>query len=269
MGAATAHQAMVTGIARRVVIVDDAADRARGLALDIRQAAPLVGATGVVDGTDDLAAVVGATVVVVADRQGPAGEWRDDAGLAVVARVRALNPTALVVCAGATQSPLIERFVKERDGDRTRLVGSAPEALRQAVTAVVCLETGTAPADVALAAIGRPPQAMFVPWDGASIAGSRATEVLSAAVLARLDRQLPFLWPPGPLTLATAAVRVASLRLAEVGGWVAVSLVPEATADTQPGVVAIPARAVEGGLRAEWPMLAPRDRVRLESLLAV
>lgn len=269
IGAALAHQAMSAGIVRRIVLVDESGDVARGLALDIRQAAPIAGSSSAVEGGDDIGAVVGAPVVVLADRFGPGGEWHGDAGLATVAQVRKLNPSALIVCAGASQDALVEAFVTEHDADRTRIVGSAAEAFRGALTALTCLETGAASNDVSLAMIGRAPGELFVPWDGASIGGSRATDVLAAAVLARLDRQLPFLWPPGPLTLAGGALRVARLVLEHTPGWVCVTLMPPSTADVQPGAVALPAAASGGALTPQWPALAPRDQVRLESVLAV
>jgi malate/lactate dehydrogenase len=267
LGAAITHQASAAAVARRVVLVDDAADVARGLALDIRQAGPIAGSSTAVEGTGDTGAVVGASVVVVADRYGK-GEWRGDDGLALVARLRTFAPGALIVCAGAAQSDVVELFVRERDGDRRRIVGSAPEALRSALTALACLETGAAPADVSLAAIGRPPKEMFVPWEGAAIGGSRAADVLPAAVIARLDRQVPYLWPPGPLALAGAAVRVARLVLLRAPGWVNVFLVPPVTNDRQVRGVAVPAVVDDGALAPVWPVLAPRDRVRLESALA-
>lgn len=269
LGAAIAHQAAAASLARRVVLVDDAADLARGLALDIRQAGPMLGSSTAVDGTADLSAVLGARVVVIADRHGSAGEWRGDDGLALVGRVRAFNPRAFVICAGAMQADLVEALVLERDADRRLLAGSAPEALRSAMTALTSLETGAAPADVSLTAIGRPPRLMFVPWEGASIGGSRAADVLAPAVIARLDRQLPFLWPPGPLALAAAAVRVAHLVIHRAPGWAAVFLVPPGDPGVPVRGVAVPALAVDGAMRPEWPVLAPRDRVRLESVLAV
>lgn len=267
LGAAITHQAAAAALARRIVLVDDATDVARGLGLDIRQAGPIAGSSTAVEGTGDLGAVVGAGVIVVADRYGR-GEWRGDEGLALVARLRAFAPAALIVCAGGTQTDIVDTFVRERDGDRRRIAGSAPEALRSALTALVCLETGAAPADVSLAAIGRPPTEMFVPWEGAAIGGSRAADVLAAAVIARLDRQVPYLWPPGPLALAGAAVRVARLALGRAPGWVNVVLVPPVTSDRQVRGVAVPAVVENGGLRLVWPALAPRDQVRLESALA-
>lgn len=267
IGAAVAHKASAGHVAARVVLVDDAADVARGLALDIRQAGAIAGSCTAVEGTNDVGAVVGAAVVVVADRYGAAGEWRDDAGLGLLMQVRALNPRAVILCAGAAQTTSLETFVRERDADRRRVVGTAPEALRSAMTALVCLETGAAPADVSLIAIGRPPTDLFVPWEGASVGGSRAGEMLPAAVVARLDRQLPYLWPPGPLVLAAAAVRVARLVSSQVPGWACVTLVPPADGDRGVGAVALPARHVDGAIDPVWPELAPRDRVRLESAL--
>jgi hypothetical protein len=267
LGAATTHQASGMSIARRIVLIDDAADVARGLALDIRQAGPINGSSTAVEGTGDTGAVVGAGVIVIADRHGK-GEWAGDEGLALVTRLRTLNPRALIICASAAQAGLVETFVHEKDGDRRRIVGSAPEALRSALTALACLESGAAPADVSLVAIGRPPKDMFVPWEGAAIGGSRAADVLPAAVLARLDRQMPYLWPPGPLALAGAAVRVARVVMGRAPGWVNAFLVPLVTDDRQVRGVAVPAVVDEGALRVVWPVLAPRDRVRLDSALA-
>lgn len=268
LGAAVAHQAAAASIARRIVLVDQAADVARGLALDIRQAEPIAGSSAAVEGTDDLGAVVGAAVVIVADRHGAAGEWRGDDGLALVARIRALNPRALMICAGAAQEDLVETTVRERDADRRRIAGSAPEALRSAMTALASLETGAAPRDVSLVAIGRPPKDLFVPWDGASVGGSRATDVIPAAVLARLDRQLPHLWPPGPIALAAAATRVARLALHRAPGWVCLLLVPPAEMSRGARGVAMPAVVTDGVVEPVWPVLPTRDRVRLDSVLA-
>jgi hypothetical protein len=116
--------------------------------------------------------------------------------------------------------------------------------------------------------LGRPPAALFVPWEGASIGGSRAADVLPAAAVARLDRQLPYLWPPGPLALAAAASRVTRLVVNRAPGWASVFLVPPADGAGRIVGVALPAMVHDGGLRPIWPVLAPRDRVRLESVLA-
>jgi len=268
LGAAVAHQAAAASLATRVVLIDAAADVARGLALDIRQAGPIVGSSTAVEGSGDVGAIIGASVVVVADRHGPAGEWRGDDGLALVTRLRELNPRALIVCAGAGQADLLEALVRERELDRQRLCGSSPEALRGAMTALTCLETGAAPGDVSLSVIGRPPNDLFVAWEGASVGGSRAADAIPAAVLARLDRQLPYLWPPGPVALAAAATRVARHALLRAPGWIDLLVIPARDGDRGPRCVAVPAMVTDGVVEPVWPVLPTRDRVRLDSVLA-
>ena len=113
-----------------------------------------------------------------------------------------------VLFAGSRQLDLVDRGVREVGLSRQRLFGSAPEALRSAVVSFAALEANADPSDVSLTVVGRPPGQIIVPWDDASIAGRRATEVLSPPALTRLDGRLARLWPPGPLTLAAAATRV-------------------------------------------------------------
>src|SRR5687767_14282599 len=165
-------------------------------------------------GTADVAAVVGAAVVIVADvATNPVTEWKDEAGLALITRVAGLNQRAPIVCAGAAQASVIERGVNESGIARTRLFGSAPEALRSAVTAIVALEANAAPSDISLSVLGRPPHQIIVPWDETAIAGRSATQVLSAAQLARLDARIARLWPPGPFALGSAAARIVRTAL--------------------------------------------------------
>jgi hypothetical protein len=212
--------------------------------------------------------VIGAATIVVADRFGsPSAEWRGDDGATLFGEVRQLNPHALLVCAGALQLELVERVVNERDADRRRILGSAPEALRGAITALASLEAGCTPGDVSLTVLGRPPAA-FVPWGDAAIGGRRATDVLDPPAVSRLDGRLALLWPPGPFTLAAAAVRVVHLALSGTSGWPSVFAVPEATGADVRGV-ALPAVLGPHGIRALMiPGLSTRDRVRLEAATA-
>src|SRR6188508_2716544 len=206
-------------LVNRIIIVDDLANVAAGKALDVAQSAPVDGYHTVMSGSADVAAVVGAVAVVIADgAANPSTEWKDEGGLALVRRVAGLNQLAPIVCAGATQASLVERGVNELGISRMRLFGSAPEALRSAITAIVSLEAGAAPQDISLSVLGRAPQQIIVPWDEVSIAGRTATEVLSAAQLARLDARIARLWPPGPYALGAAArmVRTALTRAPRV-----------------------------------------------------
>lgn len=263
VGAAIAHQLVRDDAVRRVVLVDRAAAVAQGLALDIRQAGPVHGATAAAEGTSDLSAVMGAVAVVVADRHGD-GEWQGDDALSLLTSVRAMNPRALLVCAGAAQAELIERMVHERDADARWLAGSAPEAARSAAAGLIALEASSGPGDVSVAMVGRPPRALFPAWDGASIGGSRAADVLPAPAVARLERQLTAI-APGPLTLAAAAARVVRHRVRRTPGWVCAFLVPADRGPTTRGI-AVPASIGADGVRPEWPVLSPRDRTRLETL---
>lgn len=267
LGAAVASQLTRDDVIRRVVLVDFAAAVAQGLALDIRQATSVHGATSVAEGTSDLGVVIGATVVVVADRHG-AGEWRDDDGLALLTSMRALNPRAPIICAGAGQASLVERFVAERDQHPRWIAGSAPEAARAAATALIALEAAAGARDVSVAMIGRPPAALFPAWDGASIAGSRAADVLNAADVLRLERQMSALGPPGPLGLAAAASAVVRRFVRRTADWSCLFVVPEERGRRSRGI-AVPASFDQAGIRVQWPVLSPRDRTRLDTLLGV
>jgi hypothetical protein len=269
LGGAVAQAVVAATVVGRVVLVDDAREVAAGKALDIRQAAPVAGHDGEISGTADLAAVVGAAAVVIADRHGaPPRDWQGDEALQLLARVRALNARALVVGAGPGHLALVERAVAEQGADRGRLIASAPEALRGAVTALASLEAGCGPGDVSLALLGRPPSGAFVPWDQAAIAGRGATTVLEPTALRRLDQRLIRLWPPGPVACAAAAARVLRLALARTPGTAYVFGVPPGTAGPAPRGAVLPATFADGGATLVVPALSARDRVRLDGTLA-
>jgi hypothetical protein len=158
-------------------------------------------------------------------------------------------------------------MVGERGADRRRLVGSAPDALRSAATALVALEADVAARDVLLAVVGRPPRSLFVAWDGASVGGSRALDVLAPPVVSRLDARLAAMWPPGPQALAAAAVGIVGRQLSGAPGWSCMLLVPPADRGPSTRSVALPASPGAQGIEPRWPVLSPRDRVRLESIL--
>ena len=268
-GAALARQLAATDIVSRIVLVDDMAAVAAGKALDVAQSGPVDGYTTALSGTSDVAAVVGAAVVVFADRVGPPpADWQDEAGLALVKRVAGLNQVAPLVCAGASQSSLVERGVNELGISRTRLFGSAPEALRSAVVTICALEAGAAAADVSLSVLGRPPQHVIVPWDEAAIAGRSATAVLSAAQLARLDARVARLWPPGPCTLAAAAARVIRTAITRSPRVHTVQVAVTRDEGTPGRSAMMPVTLLPSGIeRLVEPVLSARDRVRYETTL--
>jgi hypothetical protein len=268
LGGALARQVAAADIASRVVLVDEAGTVAAGKALDIRQAATVDGYSTYLIGTADESAVAGADVIVIADRALTNAEWQNDAGVALVRRIVHLNPTAMILCAGAQHLPLVERGVREAGLDRLRLFGSAPEALRSAVISMTALEAGCAPADISLTVVGRPPLQSIVPWEDASIAGRRATDVLSPPAITRLDSRLPRLWPPGPFTLASAATRVLSAATRRNNHTVCALVAVTREEGDRGRVGMLPVQLQTTGIAAVLtPTLSTRDQVRLDTAL--
>ena len=269
IGGALARQLAAIDLVNRIVIVDDLAGVAAGKALDVAQSAPVDGYHTTLSGTAELSAVVGAAVVIVADTAAsPVTEWKDEPGLALIRRIAGLNQRAPIVCAGSAQSSLIERGVNEAGISRLRLFGSAPEALRSAVIAIVALEANAAPQDVSLSVLGRAPQQIIVPWDETAIAGKRATEVLTAAQLARLDARIARLWPPGPYALAGAATRVILTALTR-SPRVHAATVAVNREEGSPGRSAMmPVTLAPAGVATLVPpSLSARDRVRFDTTM--
>ena len=269
IGGAVARELAALDLVSRIVIVDDLANVAAGKALDVAQSAPVDGYHTALSGTSDVAAVVGAAAIVIADRAAqPVAEWADENGLALLRRVAGLNQGAPMVCAGATQASIVEKAVNEAGLSRTRVFGSAPEALRSAVIAMTSAEAGVAPSDIVLSVLGRAPQQIIVPWDEASIGGRCATNVLSAAQLARLDARIARLWPPGPYALAAAAARIirtAFTRSARVHA----ALVAVTRDEGMPGRSAMMPVTLDpkGIATLVPPSLSTRDRVRFETTM--
>jgi malate dehydrogenase len=269
IGGALARQLAAVDVVSRIVLVDDLANVAAGKALDVAQSAPVDRYHTVMAGTGDVAAVVGAAIVVIADvASAPGAEWKDEGGLALVRRVAGLNQVAPIICAGAGQAGLVERGVNELGVSRMRLFGSAPEALRSAIAAITALEASASPTDISLSVLGRPPQQIIVPWDQAAIAGRPATEVLTAAQLARLDARIARLWPPGPYALASAATRVIRSALTRSPRVHAASVAVTREEGTPGRSAMMPVTVQPSGLASlVAPALSSRDRVRFETTM--
>ena len=269
IGGAFARELAAQDVVSRIVIIDDLGNVAAGKALDVAQSAPVDGYHTALMGTSDVAAVVGATAVVVADRAAqPSSEWTDDAGLALLKRVAGLNQAAFIICAGATQAAIVEKGVNEAGLSRMRVIGSAPEALRSAVIALTAAEAHAAPTDIALSVLGRAPDNIIVPWDEASIAGRCATNVLSAAQLARLDARIARLWPPGPYALGSGAARMVRTAITR-SSRIHAALVAVTRDEGLAGRSAMmPVTLGPSGISALVPpSLSSRDRVRFETAM--
>jgi hypothetical protein len=265
LGGALARQIAAADVAARVVLVDEAARVAEGKALDIRQAAPVDGYSTEVHGSADESIAATADAVVIADRFAANEEWRGDTGAVLIRRLRHLNRSALMICAGAHQLELVSRTVREGGLDSRRLLGSAPEALRGAVVSLTTLEAHCSPSEVSLTMVGRPPGHTIVPWEDASIAGRRATSVLSPPAITRLDGRLARLWPPGPLALASAAARFLCAAATRCPHTLCAFVA--ANSDHGHRVGMLPVAIRDGVVSVLAPNLSVRDRVRLDVAL--
>jgi malate dehydrogenase len=253
--------------ASRIQLVDDQGRAAEGKALDIMQSAPILGFSARVTGTTDLTACAGARAFVVADRM-RGGEWSDEDGLMLLTRIARLGGRPVVIVAGASQRLLVERGVRELGYERERLFGSAPEALRAAVQALVAVESGGSSRDVSLTVLGVPPAHVFVPWEDATIGGFAATSVLDQPARRRLAARVAHLWPPAAYTLAMAAAKAVEALSGRSRAGIAAFVAPDDSAGRRARAAALPVRLGAGGIvRVELPALNGRDRVALENAM--
>jgi hypothetical protein len=264
IAAATARAIVQHEIAGDVRLIDEAADVARGKALDIAQSGTIDGSDVRVTGYAELTAAAGADVVVIADRSGSPGEWVGEPALDMVRQIEMIAPTAPLVFAGARQYDVLGHAWTDLRIPARRLIGSAPEAFAACARALTAAASGASPADLCVPVIGIPSH-WVVAWSDARF-GRDMTRRLPPHMLLRIEAQIAASWPPGPHTLASAAARVvssiltASLRQATV-------FTPAAHYPGQrPVVTATPATFVRSGIRdIHVPVLSARERVLLET----
>lgn len=265
--------------ASEVRLVDEQGQIATGKALDIQQAAPILGFATRVRGSRELATAAGASVMVIADQHG-GGEWQGVDGLALMERLLRLgghlrgssaggHPAGgVVVCAGAAHAELVERSVRDLGMARMRILGSAPEALAAGVRALVALEARCSPRDVALTVIGSPPGRSVFLWEDATIGGYAAARVLDEPARRRVAVLAERLWPPGPLTLAAAATRAVEALTGRSRASLTAFVAPDDSQGRRARTVALPVRLGPGGIAGvEIPPLSTRDRVALETTM--
>ncbi len=268
-------------VARQIRLVDDEGQIAAGKALDIQQAAPIVGFAAGVKGSTDIFTAAGTDLIVIADRPGGT-EWQGEEGLALMRQVVQLGGHrsslvgarpdnadrhgSVVLCSGASHADLVERSVRELGIARTRILGSAPEALAAGARALVALEAGCSPSDVALTVVGLPPRQSVIVWDDATIAGYAALSALDDDARRRVTALVDRLWPPGPLTLAAAAMKAAQAILGQTRSLLAAFVAPDDSYGRRARTVALPVRLGPSGIaQVEHPHLSVRDRVALDA----
>jgi malate dehydrogenase len=269
IGGATAQALASCDRVSRVLLVDAVADAAAGKALDIQQSGAVDGFHTRLEGTGDESRLAGCSVCVVADRFGAhAGEWRDEGGLSMLTRIVPYLADGPIVFAGASQVELLSRAADETPVRRERLIGSSPEALASAITAIVAMEAGCSPREIMLTVLGTPPAGFVVPWSEASVGGYAMQRVLSQVQLARIEARAARIWPPGPYTLGAAAARVTEGILSSSRRSFSVLTQLEGEFGVRNRAGALPARlAARGIVQTRVPELSTREHVRLQTAL--
>jgi malate dehydrogenase len=268
LGGSVAHALARGERVRRVRLIDEAGAIAAGKALDIQQAGAVEGFHTNVEGTNDLTRVTGCAVAVIADSGRPPEEWRGEAGLAMMGRLKGFLGDAPIVFAGAQQSDLLLVVEREAGFDRRRLVGSAPEALTAAARAIVALEANCSPSEVALSVLGAPPSGFVVPWSEATVGGYAVQRVLTQVQLRRVEARVARLWPPGPHALGLAAARVAEALVTSARRAANVLTVLGGEFGIRDRVGTLPCLLASTGIvSVRTPTLDARERVQLETAL--
>jgi len=265
LGGELAFQLARRDVADSILLVDESGSVAAGKALDIMQAGAVESFATRVAGAAELVAITTAPIVVLADRWA-AGEWQGEDGVGLLKRLSRAGVTKLIVAAGATQQEIVERGVRELMIDRRQILGSAPEALAAAVRALTALEANRSPKDVALTVLGRPPQHVVIPWDGATIAGLPAVRMLDEPTRRRIDDRARLLWPPGPMTLAAAAAKAVIAALGGSRQSMTATMAADAAMGMRARAVALPVVLGPVGVTPiELPTLSAHDRVALDN----
>ena len=209
LGGAIAHKLAAGDRVREIRLVDTNDTVAAGKALDIQQAGAVERFGTTIVAHRELHAVMGASVIVLAGPVAePEAEWSQEESLALLAQLANLNRRAVTICAGSTHRQLVERGVANGFQSRHRLIGSAPFAFQTALRAVVAVDLECSALDVSLTVLGALPERVVVPWSQVAVRGTRLSRLLSPQRLAKLQRKVPQVWPPGPYSLAAAAARM-------------------------------------------------------------
>jgi malate dehydrogenase len=250
-------------------IVDDNVTVATGKALDLRQSGPISRSDIHIEAAADLAAVAGASAIVLADPFGGA-EWTGEGALAMLRRLGTGGylDRSVLICAGASHHAVMQQAFDELGFPRRRVIGSAPESLAATARALVAIEARSASNQVALMVIGRPPQKTVIPWSEASVAGSGISSVLTPPQLNQIERRLRGLWPPGPNALGTAAALFCESVITGSRRIFSAYVSLDRDNGTKAPVCAWPVSVGAEGLeRAITPVLSGRDQVVVDEVL--
>jgi hypothetical protein len=203
LGGALAYALASRGRFDEVRLVDPDKTLAAGKALDILQSGPVDGFSTRVTGSATLDDANGAWVAILADPVQPDP-------LQHLKQLHERSPGATIVCADAAHAVVLGRAVATGAVSPDRLVGAAPAAAASAARALLALATDMSPGLISVGVTqAESPATCRIDWSGTSIDGAPADTSLTREQKRVLDDRLAALWPPGSLTLAAAAARVA------------------------------------------------------------
>lgn len=263
LGGALAFLLAGHGRVSSICLVDEEGRVAEGKALDIAQSAPVQQFATRVTGARDLLAAAGAHIIVIAD-----GARAALNGVDILSRLAPIAPDSLFICAGAGHRESVESGVREQGFSRSRLFGSAPEALASALRALVALEAGCSAREVSLNVLGVPPDHTVVLWEEVTIAGLLLGRVLDETSRRRLAERVAPLWPPGPYALAAAASRVIDGVAGVSRHVVSCFVAPDDSFGRRARAVAMPSRVDLSGVQTiDLPPLSAHDQTALENAM--
>ena len=268
LGGAVAFKLAERDHFREVRLIDRSGGAAAGTALDIQQAGALVPfATRVTAGTD-VELALGARLAIFADSAEPSEDRHRERTLATIRRLARQDPALGFICAGPGDLPVVELAVREGSTRWTQIVGSAPAALASAVRALVALDLDRSPHDVSLTLLGIPPADLVVPWSQVTMAGDAVDRRLGPNDLRRLERRIHRLWPPGPLSLASAAARVAEAIALGSSRIYCCSVTLSGEFGARERALVVPIRlGPPAGVCTAVPELLAQERLRVENAL--
>lgn len=203
LGGALAYAMACRGRFDEVRLIDTEKTLAAGKALDILQSGPVDGYSTRVTGSAALEAADGAWVTLLADPVTPDPVKH-------IGELHRRSPGAMLVCADASHAVPLTRAVATGAVPPDRIVGAAPAAMASAARALIALDFDLSPSLVQVGITRGPgPGLCAIDWSRTAIDGVAASASLRREQQDRLDARLAAAWPPGPLTLAVAAARVA------------------------------------------------------------
>ena len=209
VGQACAFALLLRGSAREIVLVDRAAERARGVATDMRYGAPLSAPVDIRAG--DWGDLAGAGVVLICagvnEKSGGATDRDDGRGRLrlldtnasiyrdVVPRIVAVAPEAVLVAVTDPPDPLADLTRALAGHDRVLSTGTTIDTLRFRVH--LAAELGVHPASVEALVVGEHGTSEVMLWSSARVAGAPLPEVLDGQdaldrLRARVEQQVRF-----------------------------------------------------------------------------